>query len=420
MLPAPGEILVEPGQKVEALTVIGQTETPSRFRIIDIARQLGWPDVDLDEVLHIAEGESVTINQIIASAPGGVTLLKRSVRTPVAGHVAAIGPTWVLLETERTPTEVQAFISGVVARVLGNRGVVVEANGTIIEAACGFGGEAVGRLKRLVNSPFEPLSASALNEDASDSIILGGQTVDEEVLREAEKWKVRGIIVGSIDASLLELDPPTKVRVVATEGFGEPAVVRAVVDALDAGDLLMIGNSLPVRHLDTWASHRVRDVGVLSQRGASGIDGLIAGGAGAAAASGARTVALLGDVSFLHGAGGLALTRALTAPFVVVVLNNGGGRIFEQLPVAGRAGDAIGHFTTPHETDLQHAARLHGAHFARVASESALRSALGEALGRTACTVLEARVPDDGARGAGARLFAALHDAMAQLAGDGA
>ncbi|MCA9531746.1 MAG: 2-succinyl-5-enolpyruvyl-6-hydroxy-3-cyclohexene-1-carboxylate synthase, partial [Myxococcales bacterium] len=207
---------------------------------------------------------------------------------------------------------------------------------------------------------------------------------------------------------------------IATEGFGEPAVVRAVVDALDAGDLLMIGNSLPVRHLDTWASHRVRDVGVLSQRGASGIDGLIAGGAGAAAASGARTVALLGDVSFLHGAGGLALTRALTAPFVVVVLNNGGGRIFEQLPVAGRAGDAIGHFTTPHETDLQHAARLHGAHFARVASESALRSALGEALGRTACTVLEARVPDDGARGAGARLFAALHDAMAQLAGDGA
>ena len=32
--------------------------------------------------------------------------------------------------------------------------------------------------------------------------------------------RVRGIIVGSIDASLLQLTPPVKVRVVATEGFG--------------------------------------------------------------------------------------------------------------------------------------------------------------------------------------------------------
>ncbi|MCB0162972.1 MAG: hypothetical protein KDI79_02025 [Anaerolineae bacterium] len=247
MLPAPGEILVESGQKVEALTVIGRTETPSRFRVIDIARQFGRPDIDLDEILEVSEGESVTANQVIASAPGGVSLLKRSVRTPVAGHVAAIGPTWVLLETERTPTEVQAFISGVVARVLGNRGVVVEANGAIIEAACGFGGEAVGRLKRLVNSPFEPLSASALNEEASDSIILGGQTVDEAVLREAEKWKVRGIIVGSIDAALLELDPPTKVRVVATEGFGDlpmSAYTFGILTSLSRREVSIRGRSL--------------------------------------------------------------------------------------------------------------------------------------------------------------------------------
>ncbi|MCB9101487.1 MAG: hypothetical protein H6632_18255 [Anaerolineales bacterium] len=246
MLPASGEILVEPGQKVEALTVIGRTEIPSRFRVIDIARQLSRPDVDLDEILQVSEGEAVAANQVIASTAGGA-LLKRSVRTPVAGHVAAIGPTWVLLETERTPTEVQAFISGVVARVLGNRGVVVEANGAIIEAACGFGGEAVGRLKRLVNSPFEPLSSSALNEEASDSIILGGQTVDEDVLREAEKWKVRGIIVGSINASLLELDPPPKVRVVATEGFGDlpmSAYTFGILTSLSRREVSIRGRSL--------------------------------------------------------------------------------------------------------------------------------------------------------------------------------
>jgi hypothetical protein len=133
----------------------------------------------------------------------------------------AIGPGWVLLETERTTTEIQAFINGKISRVLSNIGVIVEANGAIIEAACGFGGEAYGRLKRLVNSPFEMLEAEAIGEDVSGSIILGGRTVDEETLRQAETWQVRGIIVGSIQASLLNLDPPTKVRVVATEGFGD-------------------------------------------------------------------------------------------------------------------------------------------------------------------------------------------------------
>ena len=218
MLPTAGEILVEPGQVVEPLTVVARTETPSRYRLIDLARQFGRTDIDLDEVLQVAEGETVEAYEIIAVAKVG--FLQRSVRAPVAGYVAAIGPTWVLLETERTTTEIQAFIHGKIARIVGQRGVVIEGTGAIIEAACGFGGEAVGRLKRLVNSPFEPLLIDAINEEASDSIVLGGQTLNEEALRQAEKWQVRGVIVGSIDASLLELDPPTKVRVVATEGFG--------------------------------------------------------------------------------------------------------------------------------------------------------------------------------------------------------
>lgn len=218
LLPTPGEILVEPGQIVEALTVVARAETPSRYRVIDLARHFGSADIDPDEVLRVSEGDSVEANQLIAVAKVG--LLQRSVRAPTAGYVAAVGPGWLLLETEQTTTEVQAFVAGKVARLLGNRGVVIETGGAIIEAACGFGGEAVGRLKRLVNSPFEALSLDIINEEASESIILGGQTIDEDVLRQAEKWKVRGIIVGSIDASLLTLDPPPKVRVVATEGFG--------------------------------------------------------------------------------------------------------------------------------------------------------------------------------------------------------
>ncbi len=217
----PGETLVYPGRNVKALNVVARAEVSSRYRVINVARQLARPQVDMSEVMQVSAGDFVEANQVIATLKGGLSFLQRSVRVPADGHIATVGPGWVLLETERTATEIQAFINGVVSRVLPNRGVVIESEGTMIEAACGFGGEAYGRLRRLVDSPFEALEANAIDESVSEAIILGGQTVDEETLRTAEEWQVRGIIVGSIQASLLNLNPPVKVRVVATEGFGD-------------------------------------------------------------------------------------------------------------------------------------------------------------------------------------------------------
>jgi len=247
LLPVPGEVLVQTGQKVEALTVIGRAEMPSRYRVIDVARPLGQVQLDMAEIIQVAEGDYVEANTVVAAAKGNVPFLQRSVRTPVAGYIAAIGPGWILLETERAEVEVQAFINGVVTRVLGNQGVIIEAEGAMIEAACGFGGEAFGRLKRVVNSPFDVVEPGTLDESASETIILGGRTIDEEMLREAEAWHVRGIIVGSIPASLLELEPPTKVRVVATEGFGDVAMspyIFGILTSLSRRDVSIRGQSL--------------------------------------------------------------------------------------------------------------------------------------------------------------------------------
>jgi hypothetical protein len=219
-LPTAGEILVQRGQRVEALDIVARAELPRRYRVIDVARRLAQPKVDMRQVMLKAEGEPVKANETIATARGGLPFLQRSARAPAAGYIAVIGPGWILLEIERTTVEIQAFISGIVSKIIPQREVIIEANGAIIEAACGFGGEAYGRLHRLVDSPFTSLEAEALNASVKQTILVGGRSVDEAVLRQAEVMQVRGIIVGSIDASLLNLTPPVKVRVVATEGFG--------------------------------------------------------------------------------------------------------------------------------------------------------------------------------------------------------
>ncbi len=221
VLPVRGEVLAQRGQTVEALTVVARADVPHGYHVIDVARQLGQPDVDMAEVMQKEEGTEVEANEVIALLKGRLAFLQRTVRAPLAGHIAKIGPGWVLLETERSVTELKAFVNGVVTGIVPHRGVVIEAHGAVIQAACGFGGEVYGRLNRLVDSPFNYPEAEALNSSLADEIIVAGRSLDEEFLRRAEEVGVRGLIVGSLDADLLELEPRPPVCVVATEGFGD-------------------------------------------------------------------------------------------------------------------------------------------------------------------------------------------------------
>ena len=201
----------------------------------------------------------------------------------------------------------------------------------------------------------------------------------------------------------------------SAEALSEGAAARAALEATPSGGLLCLGNSLPIRTVDRFCPARLARVSVASQRGANGIDGLIAGAAGAAAASGAPTLALVGDVSFAHDVGGLAAAATARAPLAIVVLDNGGGRIFDALPIAERAAGAAwyrDHFRTPPALASEAAAAAFGipAHVCRRADE--LRDATREALAAPGCTVIRALVDPESA----ARSVARLRDAMGAVA----
>ena len=111
-------------------------------------------------------------------------------------------------------------------------------------------------------------------------------------------------------------------------------------------------------------------------RGLNGIDGIVSSAAGAAAVTGTKAVALVGDLALLHDLGGLIAAARLRLPLTVVCVNNDGGGIFHFLPIAAHAERFEELFATPHGLDLEGAARLCGATFTRVADGRALRSAL--------------------------------------------
>jgi len=155
---------------------------------------------------------------------------------------------------------------------------------------------------------------------------------------------------------------------------------------------------MPVRDVDLYCRAAARDIGVLSQRGAAGIDGLISGAVGAATASRRPTVLLLGDVSFQHDVGSLAVCREAMECHVsvtIVVLQNGGGRLFELLPVRSQPdieSTFERFFLTPTALDIGQVASSFGVESRRVTEPSALAESLAESMMRAGVTVIEAVV----------------------------
>jgi 2-succinyl-5-enolpyruvyl-6-hydroxy-3-cyclohexene-1-carboxylate synthase len=197
------------------------------------------------------------------------------------------------------------------------------------------------------------------------------------------------------------------------EPLGEGEVALATVAAVPGGAALLVGNSLPIRTVDRFVRGGGAPRCVLSQRGVNGIDGLVAGAIGAHRADGGPLVALLGDLSTLHDVGALAAAPRSGAPLVLVVVHNGGGRIFEQLPLAARPdlSFAMVHVLGQHGHSLSGIAAAFGHRATTVRSAPELRATLRSALDGEGTTLIEAIVPPHGARDADARLRAALRGA---------
>src|SRR2546423_13861423 len=110
---------------------------------------------------------------------------------------------------------------------------------------------------------------------------------------------------------------------------------------------------MPVREVEAFFPPAERRIRFLANRGANGIDGTVSSAAGAALVTDGRTYLLTGDLALMHDLGGLLAARRLGVSLTVVCANNGGGGIFDFLPVAEAAEPAAyeEHIATPVEGD---------------------------------------------------------------------
>ena len=200
-------------------------------------------------------------------------------------------------------------------------------------------------------------------------------------------------------------------------GLHEHHIAPLLRAVLPAGAQLAVGNSGPVRDLDHDLPPDNRALTLLHQRGAAGIDGLVASAAGARSVSQAPTALLLGDVSLLHDAGGLAAAAAVRGPLAIVVVNNDGGRIFERLPLGRDEALAAARerlFVVPHGRSFDGLAATWGLDYARADTPAGLAAALAQAMQAERAMVIEA-CPHPGASARREVLLAAMAQAAAAV-----
>lgn len=177
--------------------------------------------------------------------------------------------------------------------------------------------------------------------------------------------------------------------VASNEPFGEAQLAQRIRRYLPEQGQLFVGNSLVVRLIDALAQLPA-GYPVYSNRGASGIDGLIATAAGVQRASARPTLAIVGDLSALYDLNSLALLRQASAPLVLIVVNNNGGQIFSMLPTP--QDERRQFYLMPQDVDFSHAAAMFGLVYHRPADWQALDEVLAGAWRRAGATVIELAV----------------------------
>ncbi len=172
---------------------------------------------------------------------------------------------------------------------------------------------------------------AARGGDRRPNDLGGGERTPVEDRSWAAGWQAAETAAQRALAAALDPEPN---RGSGLGGLTEAALCRRLYGRLQAETTLVVSSSMPIRDVESFAAPRVAPPRVLANRGANGIDGVVSTALGVGLGSGRPTVALVGDLAFLHDASALVRGPGADIPCTIVVADNGGGGIFSFLPPA--------------------------------------------------------------------------------------
>lgn len=168
--------------------------------------------------------------------------------------------------------------------------------------------------------------------------------------------------------------------------LNEATLAYNLAQLLPSDGSLFLGNSLFIRLVDALAK-LPDNYPVYTNRGASGIDGLIATATGVALSEKHPLIAMIGDLSALHDLNSLALLNKVQQPMLLFIINNSGGAIFEMLPVDQQI--KADYYRLNHTYQFEQVAKMFNLNYTAPTNWQELTTAVTQALNCQQATVIE-------------------------------
>ncbi|RFU66306.1 2-succinyl-5-enolpyruvyl-6-hydroxy-3-cyclohexene-1-carboxylic-acid synthase [Peribacillus glennii] len=165
-------------------------------------------------------------------------------------------------------------------------------------------------------------------------------------------------------------------------------------DLMPDSSQLFVGNSMPIRDLDTFFFTGDKKIRTFANRGANGIDGVVSTALGVGAVLD-NTVLVIGDLSFFHDMNGLMAAKLQKTNLTILLINNDGGGIFSFLPQASEKEYFETLFGTPHGLDFSHAVALYDGNYTKAESWDEFAAAFTKSFAIPGLKVIEVQTARD-------------------------
>ena len=180
-----------------------------------------------------------------------------------------------------------------------------------------------------------------------------------------------------------------ELAVITSTPITEGEAVRTVVETIPNRSELFIGNSMPVRDLDTFFLTTDKQIIAHGNRGVSGIDGTVSSAIGVAATTNKPVTLIIGDLSFYHDLNSLLAAKHYNIDLTIVLINNNGGGIFSFLPQVNEKKHFEALFGTPLDIEFKKVVSMYGGTYELIQSSEQLAAALQQSYGQGGLHVLE-------------------------------
>ena len=235
VLPRAGQIAVPVGREVEPVHVVARGPASSAYLVLRASDVLNVTPEELDKHLLAKEGAELERGAPLLRKPAAMGRSK-VYRCPADGTLVLVRDGCLVLQRADKVEEVRAMLSGRVVSVIPERGVVIEAVGSLVQAVWDSGKTATGRLQQAVGSADEGLTIEHIGPEALGAVYIAGLLERREVLDSLEERGARGLIAGSMPAALCARAKELAFPVFLTEGVGRRSMAEPIFELLQRSE----------------------------------------------------------------------------------------------------------------------------------------------------------------------------------------